>query len=329
MTAAGGSEADALTRRGKALVDQGPDHARQALELLDRAAHLEGGGEAAALVAVLAGAGAGTGQSWPAAIDYLTRSAELGWTPARLQMAMLSPDPGLAQAAREPGAPAGLWPRLRRTLDLRPWFAPPAETRTLSSDPAVHTAEGFLPPQACDWLIGRAEGRRKRATVYHPATGEAVADPVRTNTAAEIPLSEWDLILLLAVARIGAALRVPLHVMEPANILHYEVGQTFTPHHDSLDEAAPGYAEDMARRGQRVSTFLVYLNEAFEGGETDFPTLGLRHKPARGGALWFHNVLADGRRDPRMLHAGLAPTAGEKWILSQWIRRPPDARGGA
>lgn len=316
-------EAEALTRRGKALVDEGAGQARQAIELLDRAAHLEGGGEAAALVAVLAGAGAGTPRSWPLAVDYLTRAAELGWTPARLQMSMLSADPGLAEAARSPNPPADLWPRLRGSLDLRPWLAPPVGVRTLSADPPIFTAEGFLPPAACDWLIARAEGRRKRATVYDPDTGHALADPARTNTAAEIPLCEWDLILLLATARIGAALRVPLEVMEPTNFLHYEVGQEFVPHHDYLDEDEPGYAEDMARRGQRVSTFLIYLNEAFEAGETDFPVAGVRHKPAKGGALWFHNVLADGRPDRRTLHAGLPPISGEKWILSQWIRRPP------
>jgi hypothetical protein len=319
----GEGEAEDLTRRGKALVAEGAGRAREAIELLDRAAHLQGGGEAAALVAVLAGAGAGTGQSWPAAIDYLTRSAELGWDPARLQMAMLSADAALAEAALRPDAPGELWPRLRRSLDLRPWLTPATGVRALSESPAVFTAEAFLPPAACDWLIGRAESRRRRATVYDPDTGAALADPARSNTAAEIPLSEWDLILLLATARIGATLKVPLQVMEPTNFLHYEVGQEFVPHHDYLDEAEPGYAEDMARRGQRVSTFLVYLNQGFEGGETDFPAIGLRHKPARGGALWFHNLHPDGRPDRRTLHAGLPPGVGEKWILSQWIRRPP------
>jgi hypothetical protein len=318
-----GGEAEAFTRRGKALVEEGPEQARQAIELLDRAAHLEGGGEAAALVAVLAGAGAGTPRSWPLAVDYLTRSAELGWTPARLQMAMLSADPSLAAAARSADPPADLWPKLRRSLDLRPWLTPPGEVRTLSESPAILTGEAFLPPAACDWLIGRADSRRKRATVYDPDTGAPLADPARTNTAAEIPLAEWDLILLLAVARIGATLRVPLEVMEPTNFLHYEVGQEFVPHHDYLDEAEPGYAEDMARRGQRVSTFLVYLNEGFEDGETDFPLAGVRHKPGKGGALWFHNVRPDGTPDRRTLHAGLPPSAGEKWILSQWVRKPP------
>ena len=40
------------------------------------------------------------------------------------------------------------------------------------------------------------------------------------------------------------------------------------------------------------------------------------------------NVDAEGTPDPRTLHAGLPPTAGEKWVLSQWVRtRPPPGAG--
>jgi hypothetical protein len=34
----------------------------------------------------------------------------------------------------------------------------------------------------------------------------------------------------------------------------------------------------------------------------------------------FTNVLPDGSPDRRMSHAGLPPTAGEKWLFSQWVR---------
>lgn len=315
-------EAEALTAEGKRLLGLQSAQSAGAIALLDRAAHLDGGGEAAALVAVLAGAGAHVGQSWQMAVDYLTRSAELGWAPARAQLAMLSADRFLAAEANAAEPPADLWARLRRSVDLRPWFAP-AQPRSLSPDPPIFAADGFIPDDACDWIVRRAQGRTGRATVYNPATGEALVDRARTNTSAEIPLAEWDLILLLVSAKIAATLRVPLGVMEPTNFLHYEVGQEFVPHHDYLDADEPGYAEDMARRGQRVSTFLIYLNQGFEGGETAFPRAGVRYKAPKGGALWFHNVDASGRPDPRTLHAGTPPTAGEKWILSQWIRKPP------
>ena len=68
---------------------------------------------------------------------------------------------------------------------------------------------------------------------------------------------------------------------------------------------------------------LVYLNQGFEGGETDFPLLDLKFKGRKGDALMFSNVDASGAPDRRMFHAGLPPTAGEKWLLSQWVRDRP------
>ena len=79
----------------------------------------------------------------------------------------------------------------------------------------------------------------------------------------------------------------------------------------------------MAEDGQRVLTALVYLNDDYEGGETDFPVLGAHWKGRKGEALLFWNVAPDGALDERTLHAGLPVTRGEKWMLSQWIRGRP------
>ena len=34
-------------------------------------------------------------------------------------------------------------------------------------------------------------------------------------------------------------------------------------------------------------------------------------------------VWTNGKPDPMTLHAGMAPTSGEKWLFSQWIRQAP------
>ena len=48
-------------------------------------------------------------------------------------------------------------------------------------------------------------------------------------------------------------------------------------HGDFLQANTPELAQEVELRGQRSSTFLVYLNDGFEGGETDFPRLGFRY----------------------------------------------------
>ena len=103
-------------------------------------------------------------------------------------------------------------------------------------------------------------------------------------------------------------------------VLHYETGQQFAPHFDFIDPDLPQLRADLARRGQRVATFLLYLNDDHEGGETAFPDLGWRHRGRKGDALMFWNVDPAGAPDRRTRHAGLSPTRGEKWLLSQWIR---------
>jgi hypothetical protein len=117
--------------------------------------------------------------------------------------------------------------------------------------------------------------------------------------------------------------------MESPSILHYAVGQQFRDHYDFVDPATPGYEALIAQHGERIVTFLLYLNDDYEGGETAFPSLGLSHKGARGEGMFFTNALPAGGPDRRVLHAGRPPTRGEKWIVSQFIRSRPFVPGAA
>ena len=113
--------------------------------------------------------------------------------------------------------------------------------------------------------------------------------------------------------RIAAASGTAVGQGEPLQVLRYRPGGEYRPHFDAI----PGFAN------QRVMTMLVWLNEDYEGGETHFPTPGLKLKGRTGDAILFRNTGADGRRDPAAGHAGLPVTAGEKLIASRWIRQRP------
>lgn len=54
--------------------------------------------------------------------------------------------------------------------------------------------------------------------------------------------------------------------------------------------------------------------------QTHFPDIGLAYRGQTGDAIFFANVDVAGALDPQTRHGGLAPTLGEKWLLSQWIR---------
>lgn len=259
-----------------------------------------GDAEALAFTAVLAGMGVGEPQSWTAALERLRRAAECGSKSAEAQLGVLAEPRGSA-------------------LDLSAWTGA-AERQRLLGAPRIVAARGFLTAGACRWLIGRAAGRIAPAMVFDPEAHGARRESSRSNSAFEFPFFELDLLIVAVRAKIAATVGVPPPALEPPQVLHYAPGETFERHYDFLDTEVPGYAADVARRGQRIATFLIYLNADYAGGETDFPMVGLSFKGETGDALMFANVGPEGRPDRQTLHAGLAPTAGEKWLFSQWIR---------
>ena len=76
-------------------------------------------------------------------------------------------------------------------------------------------------------------------------------------------------------------------------------------------------------RGDRVVTFLLSLNEAIDGGDTQFcPRRLPLSRPWRATPIFFAN-LKGGEPDQMSLHSGRPVEAGEKYLLSQWIHDRP------
>jgi hypothetical protein len=263
-------------------------------------AAFEGGhADAGVMLATIEAMGAGRPQSWERAFDFLRSAAERGAAAAQRQIAMLVRDGSLDIAAL-----TAFPPRLN-----------------VSERPRIRVFEGFASEAECDWLIDLARDRLNPAWVWDPATGEGRPDADRTNKALDLRLGQMDVVTQVIRARIAAASNLPLPVFEPAQVMHYSVGEEFRPHHDFLDPAHSGHGPQLARFGQRIATFLIYLNDDFEGGETFFPKANYSYRGRKGDALLFANVDPATRQpDPLTLHSGRPPTRGEKWIFSQWIR---------
>jgi prolyl 4-hydroxylase len=64
----------------------------------------------------------------------------------------------------------------------------------------------------------------------------------------------------------------------------------------------------------------MYLNTPDEGGETVFPRVNIHIKPRKGDAVLFYNCTPNGMVDPNSFHGGARVIAGEKWIMTKWIR---------
>jgi prolyl 4-hydroxylase len=326
--AAQSGDVEALTRLGKRLLggDRAPLMPQPGADLLRQAAEA-GGAEATEKLAVLAALAAPAFSVWTQALMLLARSAAAGWRPAQGQLMALTANRGLAaRAARVPHAAgaqhSSIWQELAQDVDLA-WWLSACDGAPLHASNTVWVYPELLPPQVCEWVSGRARPVLHRAEIFDVGSGIAEVRDVRTNTAARFDLVGTDLVNVAIQVRLGLACGHSLRNMEAMSVLHYEPGEEFVEHFDFLDPTSPGSQAELAARGQRVATFLVYLNDGYAGGETVFPTLGIRHKGARGEGLCFLNTHADGTPDTAMLHAGLAPQDQEKWVVSQFIRARP------
>jgi hypothetical protein len=312
----------AMTELGARLLHTGtPAAVDDAVRVLNLAARA-GETEAPGMLAALSAMGVGLPQNWVTALNLLQVSADRGSKAARGQLiALAGADP---DALEDEAAAPDRWRRLRRAIDPAAW-AKPGTHEALCRSPQILRYDAFIPGAVCNWIVARAAGRGAPARVYDPQGPGYRIEDARNNSAIEFALADMDVALAMLRFRIAAAVGVPMGALETSQVLHYETGQRFEPHYDFLDPNLPGHVKDLREQGQRTVTFLVYLNDGFEGGETDFPHLAQRHKPPAGGALCFHNIAPSGAPDRRTLHAGLAPTKGEKWLFSQWIRQRPGA----
>lgn len=271
-------------------------------------------------LAILAASGAGMPHDLDAALRHLQQAAEHGSRPAQAELAALVGNWRLVREIRAGKTlREGMPERLRAAVDLPAWKRLP-DGEAFSEVPRVAVAREFLSAQICDWLIRLGTPHLRAAEVFDVESGDPREYVGRTNRSAELLLARTDVVLAFVRSRIAALANVAIEGLEPSQILHYEVGQEFRPHHDFLDVGIPALAREVAARGQRALTALVYLNDSYEGGHTAFPHLGRSFKGRKGDALVFWNVGEDGAPDWSTLHAGTAPTRGEKWLFSQWIR---------
>jgi hypothetical protein len=283
----------------KILLSLDPPNQRESLAYLKKA-YDAGNAEASYILARYVAGGLAPPANWPAAIAHLRRAADAGFAPAQREMAML-----FGKATPGPA-------------DIANLLAPRSRNIVLTA-PRIATVEHFLSPEECAWLKDRAAPRLERAKLFDARSGAGYRfDPHRSNRDCQFSMFDSDMVILAIQARITSTTALPSDGVEASAVLHYTVGQEFKQHHDFHNLNL--YSHIVQKHGQRVVTFLIYLNEDFEGGETDFPKLNWRFKGKTGEAIFFWNVGLDGAGDQQTLHAGLSPTSGEKWLFSQWVR---------
>ncbi|BBN11699.1 prolyl 4-hydroxylase [Marchantia polymorpha subsp. ruderalis] len=204
--------------------------------------------------------------------------------------------------------------------------------QVLSWKPRALLFPGFANKQQCETIIKLAKTKLTPSglALRKGETADATKD-VRTSSGTFLSASHDKTGTLAWVEeRMAKATMIPRAHGEAFNVLRYELGQKYNSHYDVFNPEEYG-----PQKSQRMASFLLYLSDVEEGGETMFPfenyqnmnmgydykqCIGLRVKPKQGDALLFYSMFPNGTFDAAALHGSCPVVAGEKWVATKWIR---------
>jgi len=114
---------------------------------------------------------------------------------------------------------------------------------------------------------------------------------------------------------------------ELLQVANYINGGHYVHHHDYLfkdkDPNHLVYGDPQTKErfiGDRIATWMFYLNNVASGGRTVFPRLGTGTVPVEGAAVFWYNLTPSGRGNKLTLHGACPILFGTKWVGNKWIR---------
>ncbi|XP_051172619.1 prolyl 4-hydroxylase subunit alpha-1-like [Leptopilina boulardi] len=120
--------------------------------------------------------------------------------------------------------------------------------------------------------------------------------------------------------RVELVTNLSIESAEPLQVSYYKIGGLFHPHID-FDNLDTENAFKKRSTGNRIATFMFYLNDVVEGGMTVFNEINLSVKPKKGSAVFWYNLKTNGEGDFLTVHAGCPVISGSKWVANKWLHQ--------
>jgi prolyl 4-hydroxylase len=134
-------------------------------------------------------------------------------------------------------------------------------------------------------------------------------------------LHKDDPIINDIITRIANIVNIPIENAESLQVVKYGPNGYYKHHHDSCCDNTKSCQDFIKNGGQRIKTVLIYLNDDFTEGETDFPELNKKIKPPKYCAVVFNPLSKNSNKcHPKALHAGLPVKSGTKYVANLWFR---------
>ena len=183
----------------------------------------------------------------------------------------------------------------------------------------IYEFKNFLSDEECSYIINKSRPLVKKSKVIGEG-GKNVDDNNFRTSSNTFLKDEDDEIIKQISERIEKKISIDKGNFEDLQVVHYQGGEQYKPHWDAC--VGEGRCDTFLKKGgDRYATFILYLNDDFDSGETEFPKLNKKVKPEKGKAVLFFNLNDDNKTyKENSLHAGLQPEIGEKWMCNKWIR---------
>ena len=175
--------------------------------------------------------------------------------------------------------------------------------------------ENFITSEEAKYLMNMIDRYANRSMVTAGGDQMNTVSAARTSYTSNLVANDPTVESLHK--RIAKYLGEPLHKGESLQGQRYEEGQYFTSHTDYF--TGESYDKNCLSSGNRTYTFMLYLNDNFEGGTTNFPHLNKEIKPKSCKAIVWNN-LQQGVPNEYMTHSGEKVTKGTKYIITSWWR---------
>jgi predicted 2-oxoglutarate/Fe(II)-dependent dioxygenase YbiX len=105
----------------------------------------------------------------------------------------------------------------------------------------------------------------------------------------------------------------PVENCEKLQVLRYRPGGFYKPHYDCFKGG----------ENPRMYTFIVALNDEYDGGATAFPNIKQEYRLNTGDCLLFENLDNYEFMTSKAWHGGKPVSRGEKWVCNLWVHKHP------
>lgn len=180
----------------------------------------------------------------------------------------------------------------------------------------IFTIPNFLTDEECDYLCEYIENNNTRSTVAGLGDAKSVYNEGRTSSTST--LVDSDPIVNTVNNKMYDELGIEAAYSETTQGQIYQPGQYFNHHNDYFEGDA--FINHCLASGQRTWTFMIYLNDVEEGGETEFRNINTKIKPVKGTAVIWKNSDGAGTENPASHHSGTHVIKGKKMVITKWFR---------